>query len=224
MCALVQLCHVWRWQPRQCTSQSVMAFADSAQGVCYPRRCCSRDLTTENVPHPKTRQCQESLAQRQSCRKTTAHDHSLPHVVRCKLLFNLYPVRIHVETCDQNSLHRLPVDFKLLTSPTHRLTWAVDNRVSDSSNVVWCPWWFRSSRVGLSVSVFTIEVMHSPMCSELIDPSVDHWVERKFPTSERFFELQLSCVDRLLSKICLNYKYLLLSSPWHLEGQNLVDS
>ena len=34
-----------------------------------------------------------------------------------------------------------------------------------------------------------------------------------------FFELQLSCVDRLLPKICLNYKYLLLSSPWHPEGQ-----
>ena len=28
-----------------------------------------------------------------------------------------------------------------------------------------------------------------------------------------------SCVDRLLPKICLNYKYLLRSSPWHLEGQ-----
>jgi len=27
-------------------------------------------------------------------------------------------------------------------------------------------------------------------------------------TSEPFFELQLSCVDRLLTKICLNYKYL----------------
>jgi len=26
-------------------------------------------------------------------------------------------------------------------------------------------------------------------------------------------------VDRLLPKICLNYKYLLLSSAWHLEGQ-----
>jgi len=38
---MVQWCHVWRWQPRQCTSQSVMAFTDSAQGVCYPRRCCS---------------------------------------------------------------------------------------------------------------------------------------------------------------------------------------
>jgi len=32
---MVQWCHVWRWQPRQCT------FADSAQGVCYPRWCCS---------------------------------------------------------------------------------------------------------------------------------------------------------------------------------------
>jgi len=38
---MVQWCHVWRWQPRQCTLQSVMAFADSAQGMCYPRRCCS---------------------------------------------------------------------------------------------------------------------------------------------------------------------------------------
>ena len=71
---MVQWCHVRRWQPRQCTSQSAMAFADSAQGVCYPRRCCShssRDLTTENVPRSKTRHCQESPAQRQSCHKTT---------------------------------------------------------------------------------------------------------------------------------------------------------
>jgi len=44
-------------------------------------------------------------------------------------------------------------------------------------------------------------------------------VDRKFTTSEPFFELQLSYVDRLLLKICLNYKYLLFSSPWHLEGQ-----
>ena len=71
--------------------------------------------------------------------KLLAHDHSLPHVVRCKLLFNLYPVRILVEICDQNSPHGLLVDSKLLTSTTHRLVWAVDNRVSDSSNVVWCP-------------------------------------------------------------------------------------
>ena len=52
-----------------------MAFTDGAQGVCYPRRRCSqssRDLTTENVPRPKTRHCQESLTQRawiDSCRK-----------------------------------------------------------------------------------------------------------------------------------------------------------
>jgi len=44
-------------------------------------------------------------------------------------------------------------------------------------------------------------------------------VDRKFTTSEPFFELQLSCVDGLPPKTCLNYKYLLLSSPWHLEGQ-----
>ena len=151
--------------------------------------------------------------------KPLARDHSLPHVVRCKLLFNLYPARIHVEICDQNSPHGLSVGSKLLTSPTHRLAWAVDNRVSYSSNIVRCPWCFRSSRVWLSVSVFTIRVMHSPMGSELVDPSVDHWVDRKFMASEPFFELQLSCVDRILPKICLRYKYLLLSSPWHLEGQ-----
>jgi len=29
-------------------------------------------------------------------------------------------------------------------------------------------------------------------------------------TSEPFFELQLSCMDRLLPKICLNYKFVLL--------------
>jgi len=44
-------------------------------------------------------------------------------------------------------------------------------------------------------------------------------VDRKFTISEPFFELQLSCVDRLLPKICLNYKYLSLSSPWQLKGQ-----
>jgi len=151
--------------------------------------------------------------------KPLAHDHSLPHVIRCKLLFDLFPTRIHVEICDQNSPHGLPVDSKLLISPMHRLAWAVDNRVSDRSNVVWRPRWFRSSRVWLSVSVFTIEVMHSPMGSELVDPSINHWVDRKFTTSKPFFELQLSCVARLLPKICLNYKYNLLNSPWHLEGQ-----
>ena len=71
--------------------------------------------------------------------KPLAHDHSLSRVVRCKLLFNLYPVRIQMEICDQNSPHELPVDSKLLTSPTHRLAWAAGNRVSDCSNVVWCP-------------------------------------------------------------------------------------
>jgi len=114
---------------------------------------------------------------------------------------------------------RRPSAVQNLTSPTHRLAWAVDNRVSDSSSVVWCPWWFRSSRVWLSVSVFTIEVMHSPMGSELVHPFVDHWVDRKFTTSAPFFELHLSCVDRLLPKICLNYKYLLLGNPRHLEGE-----
>jgi len=158
------------------------------------------------VPRPKTRHCQESLAH-------MITRFFMSSGVSFCLICN--PARIHVDIWDQNSLHGLPVDSKLLTSPTHRLAWAVDNRVFDSSNIVWCPW----CKVRLSVSIFTIEVMHSPMGSELVDPSVDHWVDRKFTTSEPFCELQLSCVDRLLPIICLNYKYLLLSSPWHLEGQ-----
>jgi len=55
-------------------------------------------------------------------------------------------------------------------------------------------------------------------CSESVLPQ-KMLFHVKFTTSEPFFELQLSCVDRLLPKIFLNYKYILLSSPWHLEGQ-----
>ena len=44
-------------------------------------------------------------------------------------------------------------------------------------------------------------------------------MNRKFTTSEPFFELQLSCMDRLQPEICLNYKSLFLRSPWHLEAQ-----
>jgi len=44
--------------------------------------------------------------------KPLAHDHSLPHVTRCQLLFNLYPARMHVEICDQNS----PTDSRLIPS------------------------------------------------------------------------------------------------------------
>ena len=71
--------------------------------------------------------------------KPLARDHSIPHVVRRKLFLNLYPVRIDLEICDQNSPHGLPVDLKLLHSPTQRLAWVADNRVSESSNIVWCP-------------------------------------------------------------------------------------
>ena len=41
----------------------------------------------------------------------------------------------------------------------------------------------------------------------------------KFTTSEPFFELQLSCMDRLQLKIYLNYKCHFLRSPWHLKAQ-----
>jgi len=64
---MVQWCHVWRWQPRQCTSQSVMAFADSAQGVCYPRRCCSLEFMG-----PDNRKCASSENQTLSRKSGTA--------------------------------------------------------------------------------------------------------------------------------------------------------
>ena len=43
-----------------------------------------------------------------------------------------------MEILYQNSPYRLPVDAKLLTSPTHGLAWAADNRVSDCSNTFSC--------------------------------------------------------------------------------------
>ena len=76
-----------------------------------------------------------------------------------------------MEIYDQNFLYGLPVDSKLLTSPTHRLVWAADSRVSDRSNVVSM---MISVVQSVIVSVFTIEVMHSPLGSELVDPYVDH--------------------------------------------------
>jgi hypothetical protein len=112
-------------------------------------------------------------------------------------VLDLNPVGIQMEIWDQNSSYRLPVDAKLLTSPTHRLAWAVDNRVSDCSNIVLCPWWFWSPRVWLSVFVFCIEVIHSPMGSELLNPSADHWADRKFTTIEMVFESQLRFPERL---------------------------
>ena len=45
----------------------------------------------------------------------------------------------------------------------------------------------------------------------------------KFPVyvieSLWLFELQLSCMDKLMATVCLNYKRLFFSYPWHLEGQ-----
>jgi len=115
-----------------------MAFADSAQGVCYPEYVVLRVHVTWQQKMCLVRKpdiVKKVWHSVNLVAKPLAHDRSLPHVVKCKLLFNLYPVRIHVEICDQNFPHGLPVDSKLLTSPTHRLAWAVDNRVSDSSNM-----------------------------------------------------------------------------------------
>ena len=58
---MVKWCHAWKWQPRQCTLKSLMVFVDSAQGMCFPKRCwfwSSYDPTIENVPCLKTRHCQ----------------------------------------------------------------------------------------------------------------------------------------------------------------------
>ena len=55
--------------------------------------------------------------------KPVAHDYSFRHFVSCKLLFNRYRVRMHVEICYKNSPHRFPVDSKLLTSLPQRLAW-----------------------------------------------------------------------------------------------------
>jgi len=103
----------------------VWGFVDSSQGVCYPRRVhvtWQQKMCLVRKPDivKKVWHSVDLVA------KPLAHDHSLPHVVRCKLLFTLYPARIHVEICDQNYPRRLPVDSKLLTSSTHRLAWAVD--------------------------------------------------------------------------------------------------
>ena len=57
------------------------------------------------------------------------------------------------------------------------------------------------------------------MGSELVDPSIDRCVEKKCMTTEPFFKLQLSCMDRLMAKVCLNYKCLFFNNPWHLERQ-----
>ena len=140
---MVQWCHVWRWQPRQ-------------WGVLLQK------MLFLEFTWPDNRKCASSENQTLSRKSGTASILSQNHwhmITRFLIssgvsLFNLYPVRIHVEICDQNYPHGLPVDSKLLTSPTHRLAWAVDNRVYDSSYVVWCPWWFRSSSVWLYVCLY----------------------------------------------------------------------
>ena len=110
--------------------------------------------------------------------KPREHDHSIPHVVRC-ISFCL--ICILQGYMWRSAIKILRSDSRLIPSSWLRRRtdllglWTT---VYDSSSVVWCPWWFRSSRVWLSVSVFTIEVMHSPMGSELVDPAVDHWVDR----------------------------------------------
>ena len=54
-------------------------------------------------------------------------------------------------------------------------------------------------------------------CSGGVLPQKMLFLEFMWPDNKNM--PQLSCVDRLLPKICLNHRYLLLSSPWHLEGQ-----
>ena len=60
----------------------------------------------------------------------------------------------------------------------------------------------------LSVSVFTVEVLQSLMGSERVDPSIDCCVDKICIATEPFFELQWSCVDRLMAKVRFNYECL----------------
>ena len=88
-------------------------------GCVLPMRCCfwsSHDPTTET--RLETRHCQENLTQL-LVSNSLAHDFTLSHVLKFKFLFNMYPVSIQTEICNQNSPHRLWGDSKQLTSPTH---------------------------------------------------------------------------------------------------------
>ena len=78
-------------------------------------------------PHVKIWWVQVWWIWHQYCRKTTDNYHALSYVIKCKLLFNLYPIRIQIEICNQNSPQGLIVDSKHLTLPMHQLAWAVDN-------------------------------------------------------------------------------------------------
>ena len=100
--------------------------------------------------------------------KLLARDLTLSHVLKFKLLFNMYPVSIQTEICDQNSPQRLLVDSKQLISPTHRLAWAARNRISDCSNVVQAPWWLWSSRMWLSIWIFMIKLWTVPWVLNLL--------------------------------------------------------
>jgi len=88
--------------------------------------------------------------------KPLAHYLTFSHVPKFKLLFNLYPVRIQTDICNQNSLHRLSGDSKQLTSPMHRLPWAARNIIFYCINIVRCPWWFWSSSVTVDLSLYDL--------------------------------------------------------------------
>ena len=89
--------HVWKWQPRQYSLESVMAFADSDQGFASPE-----DVVFE--VH-MTRQQKMCLVRKPEIikkiwnsvnlvAKPLEHDLTLSHVLKFKLLFILYPVSI----------------------------------------------------------------------------------------------------------------------------------
>lgn len=101
-------------------------FRLSAYGVSYPRRCFPQSCPASSENQTLSRQSHivNFVA------KLQAYDHSLLHNVRCKLQFNRNPVSIQVEICNRIP-HRLPLDSKLLTSPTLELAWDADNRDSD---------------------------------------------------------------------------------------------
>ena len=64
---MVQWCHVWRWQPRQCTSQSVMAFCRQCSGGVLPQKMLVLEFTW-----PDNRKCASSENQTLSRKSGTA--------------------------------------------------------------------------------------------------------------------------------------------------------
>ena len=114
-----------------------------------------------------------------------------------------------IEICHKKSTHSLPVDSKLLTSCKCRLAWvAVCGEQSLEASTL-CGDLNNFGCLECDYLLVFLQLrFYSLMGSELVDPFLDRYVDKKCMTTEPLFELQLSCMDRLMAKVCLNYKCL----------------